>query len=69
MKAILEFNLPEEQAEHKLALDGFKWMAICHELDQWLRSLEKHEGQHTLKVDEARSRLHEEMASSGLTFE
>jgi hypothetical protein len=38
MKAILEFNLPGEESEHKLALDGGKWMSVCHELDQWLRS-------------------------------
>ncbi len=69
MKALLEFNLPEDQSEHKLALDGSKWMTVCHEIDRWLRSLEKHEDRHTLKVEEVRSRLYEEMASSGLTFE
>ena len=69
MKAILECNLPEEQSEHKLALDGSKWMAVCHELDQWLRSLEKHEDRHTLQVADVRNRLHEEMASHGLTLE
>jgi len=69
MKAILEFNLPEETDEHKLALDGAKWMSVCHELDQWLRSIQKHSDVKTLKVDEVRERLHEEMDSVGLSFD
>ncbi len=31
MKAILEFNLPEEEAEHRLALDGGKWMSAYYD--------------------------------------
>ena len=69
MKAILEFNLPEEEAEHRLALDGGKWMSVCNELDQWLRSIQKHSDLKTLKVDEVRKRLHEEMDSVGLSFD
>lgn len=69
MKAILEFNLPEEEAEHKLALDGGKWMSVCHELDRWLRSIQKHSERETLKVGEVRARLYEEIASSGLSLD
>ncbi len=69
MKAILEFNLPEETAEHKLALDGCKWMSACHELDQWLRSIQKHSDQKILNVDEVRERLYEELESAGLSFD
>lgn len=69
MKAILEFNLPEDNAEHKWALNGFKWMSICHELDQWLRSAAKYEDRDTVTVDEVRARIHEEMEESGLSFD
>lgn len=69
MKAILEFNLPEEAAEHKLALDGGKWMSVCFELDQWLRSLEKYENRDTVNVSEVRSRLHEEIEGLALHLE
>lgn len=69
MKAILEFDLPEEEGQHKLALDGWKWMDVCNELDQWLRGIQKHTDQKTLTVDEVRDRLHEEMSSSGLSFD
>lgn len=69
MKAILEFTLPEEDAEHRLALDGGKWMSVCHELDRWLRSIQKHTDRETLTVEEVRARLHEEIASSGLSLD
>ncbi len=69
MKAILEFDLPEEEAEHRLALDGGKWMSACHELDQWLRSIQKHGNLKTLEVDEVRKRLYEELESAGLRFD
>ena len=69
MKAILEFSLPEEAAAHRLALDGGKWMSVCHELDQWFRSAQKHGDLKTLKVDEIRKRLYEELDSAGLSFD
>ncbi len=69
MKAILEFDLPEDAPEHKLALDGGKWMAVCFDLDQWLRSLEKHENRDTVGVSEVRSRILEEIDSRGLNLE
>ena len=69
MKATLKFDLPEEAFEHRLALDGGKWMQVCHELDQWLRSLEKYQDRDSVKVAEVRSRIHEEMESSGLNFD
>ena len=69
MKAILEFNLPEDAHEHKLSLDGVKWMSVCHNLDQWLRSAEKYENLETLEVSKVRDRLYEELAESGLRFD
>ena len=69
MKAILEFDLPEEAHEHKLALDGGKWMSVCFTIDQWLRSLAKYEDRDTISVSEVRRRLHEEIESSGLILE
>lgn len=35
-KAILEFTLPEEQEEHRLALDGLKYLCVLQELDDYL---------------------------------
>lgn len=69
MKAILEFDLPEEDEAHKLALDGWKWKSVCSELAQWLRSIHKHTDQETLTVEEVRARLDMEIASSGLSLD
>ena len=38
MKAILEFNLPEEQIEFNLAVNGNKWSFVAWKIDQELRS-------------------------------
>lgn len=69
MKAILEFDLPEESSEHKLALEGGRWMSVCHDLDEWLRSVQKHGDRKTVSVDEVCARIREEMDSHGLSFE
>lgn len=37
MKAILEFTLPDERAEHRLAIDGWKWRCVVEGLDSYLR--------------------------------
>ena len=42
MKAILIFNLPEEQEEHRLALDGSQWYCAVDDLRNWLRDRIKH---------------------------
>lgn len=41
-KGILEFSLPEEQAEFEIAQDGGRWMSAVSELDNWLRGKLKH---------------------------
>ncbi len=38
MKAILEFNLPENQNEFDMALKGSDWHHICWDLDNYLRT-------------------------------
>lgn len=38
MEAILKFNLPDDQEDFNIALDGSKWALSMFELDQWLRS-------------------------------
>ena len=42
MKAILEFNLPEDEPEFRVAQDGSKWKSVALEFDQWLRNVIKH---------------------------
>jgi hypothetical protein len=42
MKAILEFNLPEEQTDFYLATKGKDWWKVCWDMEQWLRQQNKH---------------------------
>ena len=36
MKAILEFNLPEEDYEYRAAVDGSKWKSAAWNFNQWI---------------------------------
>ena len=38
MKAILEFNLPEDNQEFELATKGLKFWSVLYDLDQSLRA-------------------------------
>lgn len=42
MKAILEFNLPEDQHEHQDALRGWEWKWALTEVVDYLRNQIKH---------------------------
>jgi len=64
MEAILKFNLPEDQEDFNIALDGSKWALSMWELNNWLRSQIKHppEGMSddTYKAfEDARDKLYE----------
>jgi len=37
MKAILEFNLPEDQTEYQMANDASKMSSVLWNMKQWLR--------------------------------
>jgi hypothetical protein len=42
MKAILEFNLPEDNQEFNLATKASDWWNVCWDMDQWLRAQYKY---------------------------
>lgn len=42
MKAVLKFNLPEDQNEFEFAIEGNKWWGVAWDMDQWLRGQIKH---------------------------
>ena len=50
MKAILEFNLPEDQPEFNNAIKGKDWKHVCWKMDQYLRKHIKYD--EDLKEDE-----------------
>ena len=44
MKAILEFNLPEDKGEFDFATNAVNYYSALVEFDQWLRSEYKYNG-------------------------
>ena len=43
MKALLEFDLPEDESEHRLAIDGWKWKSVVIDIADKLRNALKYE--------------------------
>jgi hypothetical protein len=42
MKAKLEFNLPDDDHEFEMAINGAKFHSVLWEMDQWLRTQYKY---------------------------
>ena len=57
MKAILEFNLPEEKDEYNFANNGINYYSALVEFDNWLRSEYKYNGNEAMF--EVRKKLNE----------
>jgi hypothetical protein len=74
MKAILEFDLPEDKQEFDFATQGSNWWNVCWEMDQWLRGQTKHSpdsmSDDTYKaLEECRDKLRELITNNGLDID
>jgi hypothetical protein len=73
MKAKLEFDLPEEQVEFNLAINGSNWSFVAWKLDQELRGKIKYSEDITEEqrdiYQEVRSLLHEVMVEQNVDWE
>ncbi len=74
MKAILEFNLPEDDHEFKMATTGASMHSVLWEMEKWLRSNTKH-GPDSIPKDEykayerCRETLRELMNDKNISFD
>ena len=74
MKAILEFNLPEDQEEFQDAINGTKFRIMLWEFDQYIRSQTKY-APDSMSEDtyntyiEIRNKLHEFLREDNLSIE
>lgn len=59
MKHVLEFQMPEEEEELRLAMNGHKYERILDEFSNWLRTKIKYENVETLNAEEVREKLRE----------
>ena len=75
MKAILEFNLPEDHIDFELAVNGAKAQSTLWEFDQWLRAQYKYMPDEEYSKDKyetfekCRDKLREIMFENGLKFD
>ena len=70
MKATLEFNLPEEWDEHRVAVQGLDWQMVLFEVDQKLRETVKNDDSEQLAdyAQGIRDYIYENMGERGLTW-
>ena len=71
MKAILEFNLPEDKEEFDTASKGMDWALVVWDIDQLLRKKLKYGNllpNTTAELEEIRDTLNEMLADRGLTY-
>jgi len=75
MKAILEFNLPEDHIEFEMATNGSKMHSVLWEMDQWLRAQYKYMSDEEYSKDKyetfekCRDQLREIMFENGVKFD
>ena len=75
MKAILEFNLPEDNTEFEMAVNASKMYSVLWEMDQWLRAQYKYMPDTEYSEDKyntfekCRDHLREIMFENGVKFE
>lgn len=74
MKAILEFNLPEDNSEFQLAVNAVNWYAVLWDIDKELRSQIKHapdtmHDEYYKALQHVRNKLNELMSEYNLKFD
>ena len=70
MKAILEFNLPEDEEQFNVASKAMEWALLALDLDQMVRKLVKYhpEEYDTKTLEHIREEIHNIMEEKGLQF-
>lgn len=75
MEAILKFNLPEEQPDFEMVVNGSKMYLVLWEMDQWLRAQYKYMPDEEYSEDKyetyekCRDKLRELMHENGVNFD
>ena len=74
MKAILEFNLPDDDQEYNLANNSYNFWRVLYELDQELRANTKYAPDDMTDDDydayqKIRENLHELMRDNNVSFD
>jgi len=68
MKAILEFNLPEDKEEFDVASRGMDWALLVLDIDQFIRNKIKYEQDRDGVLQLVRNELNFQMEEKGLQY-
>ena len=68
MKAILEFNLPEDKEEFAVATKAMDWSLLVWDIDQFIRNKIKYEQDREGVLQLVRNELNFQMEEKGLQF-
>ena len=68
MKAILEFDLPEDKEEYDAASRGMDWALLVLHIDQFIRNKIKYEQDREGVLQLVRNELNFQMEEKGLQF-
>jgi len=71
MKAILEFNLPEDKSDHYFAIHGADYWLAFQDLDNWLRGKLKYEEmseEESKALENCRATLHDCLDNRNVTL-
>ena len=68
MKAILEFNLPEDQEQFNTAAKAMDWALLAWDIDQFIRNKIKYEQDRDGVLQLVRNELNFKMEERGLQF-
>ena len=68
MKAILEFNLPEDQEQFNIASKAMDWALLAWDIDQFIRNKIKYEQDREDILQLVRNELNFQMEEKGLQY-
>jgi len=68
MKAILEFNLPEDKEEFDVASKGMDWALLVWHIDEFIRNKIKYEQDRDGILQLVRNELNFQMEEKGLNY-
>jgi len=68
MKAILEFNLPEDKQQFNVAVKAMDWALLAWDIDQFIRNKIKYEQDRDGVLQLVRNELNFQMEEKGLNY-
>jgi hypothetical protein len=69
MKAVLEFDLPEDNAAYELAINAAKYNLALHAISREIRNMAKYQNRKSITVEELRKLFYTTLEECGINEE